>query len=314
MIRRKCLVLGLLIVASLIAISNAEEEILFEKKSDFNSIIVSENDLGYRTLWFDNMGGAMQSVVKLGDVDDIFLGYAKVMPLGFTVIEEPKRVLIVGLGGGTLPMFYRKHYPNMKIDVVDIDPAVVDVAKRFFGFKEDENMKVYVDDGRKFIEKNKEPYDIIFLDAFSADSIPYDLATKEFLQLVRKAIGPKGIVIANIWETKYNALYDSMVRTYQEVFDDVYTVTVKHNSGNVIVLAMPYIKEITKNELVDRAKKVIKEKKYPMALDEFIADGYAHEVEKDAKGIVLLDKDKGKPVEQLKGPAQPKPEEKKKAA
>jgi spermidine synthase len=320
MFRRKFLLLGVLAVLSLVVVSSAEDKVLYEKQSDFNYIIVSENEKGLRTLWFDDMGGAMQSVVKPGDPDEIVLGYAKVMPLGLTVIEEPKRVLIVGLGGGTLPMFLRKHYPKMQIDIVDIDPAVVEVAKKYFGFKEDDNMKAYVKDGRKFIEENKDPYDIIFLDAFGADNIPYDLATKEFLQGVRKAVGPKGIVIANIWDTAYNKLFDSMVRTYQDVFDDVYTVAVKHGSGNVIVLALPRKEELKKDFLVQQAKKIEKDKKYPMALNEFIADGYKHEIEKDPKGVVLLDKNKGKPAEQTKAEEkpktqeQPKQQEKKKAA
>ena len=299
MIRRKFLLLGVLSTIALCASAAADEKLLFEKQSKFNHIYVTENEKGLRTLWFEEYGH-QQTVVKPGDPDYIELDYAKVMPVGFTVVEEPKRVLIVGLGGGTLPTFFRKHYPQMKIDVVDIDPDVVDVAKKYFGFREDDNMKAYAQDGRKFIEEAKEPYDLIFLDAFSADSIPYDLVTREFLQAVRKAAGPKGVVVANLWERKVNPLYDSMVRTYQEVFEDVYVIDVKHDSGNLILMAAPRKLDLKKDDLVQRAKKIVKEKKYPMNLDEFIADGYQHEVEKNAKGIILLDKDKNKKPEEKK--------------
>jgi len=69
------------------------------------------------------------------------------MVLGLAFVEQPKRVLIVGLGGGTIPSLLRKHYPKMTIDVVDIDPDVVAVAKKYFGFHEDDAMHVRVADG-----------------------------------------------------------------------------------------------------------------------------------------------------------------------
>jgi spermidine synthase len=288
-------VLSVLCALSFCVSLRADENQIFEKQSKFNHIWVTENseNKAMRTLWFE-VWGHQQSVVKLGDPDYIALDYVKVMPLGFTMVEEPKRVLIVGLGGGTLPMFYRKHYPKMKIDVVDLDPDVIDVAKKYFDFKEDENMKAYAEDGRKFIEQSKEPYDIIFLDAFSADSIPYALVTREFLQAVRKALTPKGVVVSNLWQFDVNKRYYSMITTYRDVFDDVCTVDVKHDSGNIILMASPRKDEFKKETLVQNAKKIVKEKNYPMKLDEFITNGYKHEVEKYPNAVVLLDKDKPK--------------------
>ena len=151
----------------------------------------------------------------------------KAMPVGLAFVKEPKRVLIVGLGGGTIPGFLHKHYPETSIDAVDIDPDVVDVAKRFFGFREDATMKAHVTDGRRFIEECKEPYDVIFLDAFGSDSIPYHLATREFLQAVRRATKPDGVVLGNVWSSSINRLYDSMVRTYQATFDELYIFDVR---------------------------------------------------------------------------------------
>jgi spermidine synthase len=265
--------------------------LVYEKVSQYNHIYITDNGNDLRTLWFA-LGGSMQSVVKLGDPDYLALDYCKVMPAGFAVVEDPKRVLMVGLGGGSLPSFFRKHYPKLKIDVVDIDPDVIDAAKRYFGFREDENMKVYAKDGRKFIEECKEPYDIIFLDAFGANDIPYALTTREFLQAVRKAIGPKGVVTANIWDRTGNVSYDGMVRTYQEVFDDVCTIDVGHESHNVILLASPQKDEFKIDDLVERAKKVDKDKKFPMNMDEYIAAGFQHETTKDPNATVFLDKNK----------------------
>jgi spermidine synthase len=303
MIHRRIFQLGIFVVLALSAFvvaspavfaadaSEPYEHLLYEKVSEFNHIYVTVNDSGLLTLWFE-LGGSMQSVVKPGDPDYLELEYCKAMPAGFAVVEDPKRVLMVGLGGGTLPSFFRKHYPKLKIDVVDIDPDVIDAAKKYFGFREDENMKVYAKDGRKFIEECKEPYDIIFLDAFGADNIPYDLTTREFLQAVRKAIGPKGVATANIWDRTGNVSFDGMVRTYQEVFDDVCTIDVKHDSHNVILMASPRKDDFKKDDLVERAKKIVKDKKYPMNLDEFIAEGFQREIIKNPKATIFLDNDK----------------------
>src|SRR5208282_6398692 len=154
------------------------------------------------------------------------------------MVPQPQRVLIVGLGGGSLPSLLRKHYPRMTIDVVDIDPDVVEVAKKFFGFREDAAMHVYVEDGRRFIEKCRQPYDIIFLDAYGPENIPYDLATKEFLLAVRRAVVPKGVVAGNVWSQSTNSLHDAMLRTYQEAFDDLYVINVM-NRENEVFLALP---------------------------------------------------------------------------
>lgn len=171
---------------ALVLLAHAGETVLYEKASAYNTIVVTEEDNGLRILRFGK-NGARQSVVKLGDPDYLALPYVRSALVGLALSEDPRRFLVVGLGGGTLPMFLRKHYPNATIDAVDIDPEVVDVAKKFFGFREDALMNARVDDGRRFIEKVREPYDVIFLDAFGADSIPAHLTTQEFLRAVRPA-------------------------------------------------------------------------------------------------------------------------------
>lgn len=225
MVMRTAIPIGLLLVAAAYVVSSAAERVLYDKPSAYNTIVVTEDDQGLRTLSFEP-GGARQSVVKVGDPDHLELPYARAMAVGLVVAERPRRVLIVGLGGGTIPGFLHKHFPQTIIDVVDIDPDVVAVAKKFFGFREDATLRAHVADGRRFVATHPKQYDIIFLDAFGADNIPYHLATREFLDLVRAALTPRGIVLANVWSSYSNHLYDSMVRTYQDVFDDLYIVDV----------------------------------------------------------------------------------------
>ena len=287
MISRKLFPLALLVVLALGVLAAADQKVLYQKASPYSTILVTEDEQGLRTMLFD--GKVRQSVVKVGDPDHIELPYARAAAVGLSFVEEPRRVLVVGLGGGTIPSFLRKHYPRTTIDVVDIDPDVIDVAKKFFGFQEDSTMHAYAKDGRRFIEECRDPYDIIFLDAFGPDSIPYHLATREFLQAVRRALTPKGIVVGDIWGRGSNPLYDSMVRTYQDVFDELYVLDVK-GAGNKILLALPREERIQRDDLARRAGRISREKHFRFDMGDIVTYGYRHEREKNSRGRVLRDK------------------------
>ncbi len=287
MIARPILPLVLLALVSLLNIASAKDRVLYDKESRYNTIRVVEDDQGLRTLQFRRYG-ARQSVAKVDDPDHIELAYAKVMPIGLAFVEEPKRILIVGLGGATIPRFLHAHYPRTVIDVVELDPEVVYVAKRFFGFREDATMHAYAEDGRRFIERCKDPYDIIFLDAFDADSIPYSLATREFLVAVRKALTPEGIVAANVWSRSSNSLYDSMVRTYQDVFDQLHVVSVS-GVGNQILIALPSKRRTDRDELLRTASRISKEKRFRFDVGKLAERGLSLDEDKNTRGRVLLD-------------------------
>jgi spermidine synthase len=228
------------------------ERLLLEKKSPYNTILVSENDEGLRILRFEPYG-ARQSVVKPGDPDHLELPYTRVIPVAFAFVETPRNVLVIGLGGGTIPSFVRKHFPQASIDAVEIDPGVVEVAGSHFGFREDAKMRVHVEDGRRFVERTDRRYDLVFLDAFGPDSVPYSLATREFLDSVRRVLAPGGAVIGNLWGRASNRLYDSMVRTYRSVYDTVSIVDV-HGAGNVILVALPWRPAPSAEELIRRSR------------------------------------------------------------
>lgn len=247
-------VLRLLLLVSMLAAlpaALAGERLLLEKKAMFGSVYVTEDDDGMRTLRFERYG-ARQSVVKLGDPGHLELPYARVLPLAFAFVDQPKAALVIGLGGGTIPSFLRKAYPAMKIDAVDIDPVVVEVARSHFGFKEDAQLKAHVADGRQFVEQSRDRYDFVFLDGFGADSVPAHLTTREFLTAVRSLLAPGGIVVGNLWGRDVNRKYDSMMKTYRDVYQGLYVVDVV-GSGNKIVLASPTRYTRNHRDLVTRA-------------------------------------------------------------
>lgn len=280
---------GLLAGIALLALARVDQTVLYDKPSAYNRIIVTEERTGLRTLRFGK-DGARQSVVKPGDPDHLALPYAEVMLVGLALSREPRRFLVVGLGGGTLPMFLRRHYPDADIDAVDIDSDVVEVAKKFFGFREDNHMNAHVDDGRRFVESTRRPYDVIFLDAFGAAGSPPHLTTKEFLESVRRAVAPGGVVVANVWSATVNRLYGAMVRTYQEVFDAVLILEVR-GAGNMVLLALPRGQFPGRDILARTATNLSSAKRFPFDLGKPVQFGFVDARAKDQRARVLRDRD-----------------------
>jgi len=281
---------GLSALAALTVLACSAQTVIYEKASSFNTIIVTEDHKGMRTLLFER-GGGRQSVVKPGDPDHLELPYARVALAGLALCEEPRRILVVGLGGGSLPMFLRKHYPAAGIDVAEIDPDVVDVAKKYFGFREDERMHAYIGDGRQFMANARQAdYDIIFLDAFGARDVPKHLTTLEFLQITRRALVTSGVVVSNVWRPAANPLHDSMVRTHQEAFDELYILDVPGDVNNIL-LALPRKEPLNRSELAQLARKISAAKQFRFDLGEQVEYGFHYASGKSGPGRVLRDAD-----------------------
>jgi spermidine synthase len=285
--------LTLFALLALTASSWAAERVLYEKASAYNNIIVTEDESGLRVLRFE-LNGARQTIAKPGDPTYLGFAYTRVAFVGLALIDEPRRIMIVGLGGGTMPMFLRHYYPNAIIDVVDIDPDVVHVAREYFGFREDEKLRAHVADGRQFVESVREPYDLVFLDAFGTRNVPPHLTTVEFMGAVRRAVRPGGVVVGNIWGRPVNALYDSMVRTYQEVFDDLYILDVAGTS-NRILLALTRKRALDRARLVQLARKVGTEKRFAFDLGDIGEEHFRSAGGKRKSGRVLRDVESAQP-------------------
>lgn len=151
---------------------------------------------------------------------------------------HPGHILIVGLGGGVLPTALSRMLPDARIDVVEIDPAVVTVARRFFGFDPSLNIRVFEEDGRVFVKrtgKSSQRYDLIMLDAFDHEYIPEHLLTREFLLEVKTLLTADGVLAANTFSS--SRLYHHESTTYQSVFGLFYNLRVELKN-RIILLKM----------------------------------------------------------------------------
>ena len=157
--------------------------------------------------------------VNLADGDDLPMLYARVVGLAAVYPQDIKRVLVLGLGGGAVPLYLARFLPDATVDSVEVDPGVIEAAKKYFGLRETERFHLIESDGRIYLNRHSEKYDIIVLDAFSGSYIPFHMMTKEFYQLVRDHLAPHGVVAINILPSV--KLYDSNVRTLKLVFDNL---------------------------------------------------------------------------------------------
>lgn len=220
---------------------------LYYAKSLYRNILVYEDD-GVRCMKFGRNAPGRQSCIQLSDHDKLLFDYTKMLMAALYLNPEPKRILIVGLGGGTLPSALHKLFPACQIDAVEIDPAIVEVAKRFFYFSPTDKTHVYEEDGRVFVKRalRKElKYDLVMLDAFDHEYIPEHMLTREFLQEVRGILSEKGVLAANTFSS--SRLYSHESATYYSVFGDFYNLK---KNNRVILLrkgGLPSMVEISNN-------------------------------------------------------------------
>lgn len=265
---------------------NHGEKVIVARHSAFQSIRLTEDASGLRTLRFGE--GASQSTVKADDPRHLEMRYTRLLPAGLAFSTDPRRVLMVGLGGGALPRFLHSHFPELTIDVVELDGDVVEVAREHCGFVEDATLRVSVEDGRDFIERSEAGgYDVIILDSYGADSIPAHLTTLEFLGAVRKALAADGIVIANVWGKSVNPLYAHMLRTYQAAFEAVYILDVPAR-GTKLFVALPGEREaMTRDAFIARAREISRARGFAYALEETVA-GFRNATQETIQGGEVL--------------------------
>jgi len=211
-------------------------EVIHEEKSLYRDInVVQTGDR--RCLIFNvHRGDRNQTCVDVNNRDELIFSYTKMSFAGLLLTPEPKKILIAGLGGGTLPLAFNDLFPDAQIDIVEVDQAVVNVAKEFFFFEENENMSVAVNDARVFVKRAGilgKKYDYIILDAFGGDYIPEHLLTQEFLEEVKQIMEEDAVLVANTFST--SRFYDHESVTYQRVFGEFFNFKLP-TSGNRMII------------------------------------------------------------------------------
>lgn len=143
---------------------------------------------------------AIQSAMRISRPWDLELAYTRAMMAFLLFKPGPTRVLMVGLGGGSLAKFIRKYRPDTHITAVEISPQVISAARsHFFLPGDDERLQVVLGDAAEHVPEHPESADVILLDGFDAGNQVESLAALEFYQACRKALKPGGVLVVNLW-------------------------------------------------------------------------------------------------------------------
>ncbi len=218
--------------------AQGEAKQIHQERSLYRNILVTE-DAVRRCMRFTitERSGQNQSCRFLDDYDKLVFPYAKMVLSSLLVQDNPQRILIVGLGGGTLVHTYSTLFPQAEIIIAEIDEAVVRVAKDYFDSTETDKIKIATEDARVYVKRagiRKEQFDLIILDAFNGEYIPEHLMTAEFLQEVKALLPTNGMVVSNTFST--SRLYAAESATYAQVFGKFFNVR-QAGTGNRIIIA-----------------------------------------------------------------------------
>jgi spermidine synthase len=217
-------------------------------------------DTAYNRIWiYNHVDPETNKPVKIMEInnenhssmflasDELVNEYTKYYNLAAHFNPNFKKTLMFGGAGYSYPKDFLLKYPEAKIDVVEIDPKVTELAKKYFKLKENSRLTIYHEDGRVYLNKTQEKYDAIFGDAFSSRySLPYQLTTKEAVQKKYNILNDNGIVVLNIISAiagEKGKFLRAEYATYKNIFPQVYLFPVRDPNDenevqNIILVAL----------------------------------------------------------------------------
>jgi len=220
---------------------------IYETDTPYHHLVVADSydpaHLSYiRILILDDN---FHSTMDLKDPGRTVFAYTDYFNLGFLLNPSITRVLFIGGGGFTGPKAFSRDYPNVIVDVAEIDPEVIRVAEQYFNVNaSNPRLHIYNEDGRIFLHKTNEKYDLVVLDAYSKSYVPFHLMTTEFFREIASHLTPKGSVISNLISGISGdraQLLNAEARTMRSVFQNVYVFPVRGTDNqepqNIIIVA-----------------------------------------------------------------------------
>jgi spermidine synthase len=169
--------------------------VLFVGDSPYHRVTVRERRGITRELRF---AVGIQSLMSLKDPLGAGSPYTDSAHLSRLMRPGVRRILLIGLGGGTIPKQLVHYYPDTTVDVVEIDPMVADVARKYFDVQPSDRLRIHLGDGRMFLNRSQEKWDLIIIDAYTTnrygDTMPPHLVTREFFVAVSRHLNDGGIL------------------------------------------------------------------------------------------------------------------------
>jgi spermidine synthase len=214
-----------------------------EVRSEYSHIRI-RRDGNLRSLIFvrDTGQEVIETLVDVNQPHKLLLEYTRYMFLSYALRPKQERVLIVGLGGGAMVHFLARYDPQVKVDVVEIDPAVVQVAQEYFGVRSQGNVNIITADAFKYLAESQVPYDVIYMDAFLKPSdetdstgVPLKLKQVQFYKSLTRTLKPDGLVVFNL--NPHSGTRED-VQTIASAFPQTYVWRLPESTGVVVVASL----------------------------------------------------------------------------
>lgn len=241
------------------ALDNAAGELEYDGRSDYSHIRIRRRG-PIRSMIFvrDNGQEVLETQMDVRRPAELKFEYLRYLFASYLFQPEPKRVLIVGLGGGSMVHYLQQTDPGVKIDAIEIDPLVVKLAADMFGTKPNENVNIVTADGFKFIADAEDgSYDVIYMDAFlkpSADTdetgAPLALRTQQFYKQLQQKLKPGGVVAFNL---NPHQQLEADLRDLREAFPQLYVFPMAQFNG-VVAIGTTDAKRLEPAELTRRGR------------------------------------------------------------
>jgi len=255
---KKMLVTMIIIVAGNLLSGGLNEfykdVIVEDKDSSYNRIIVAkfthyQNKRPVLALITGRIFGptTFQTSVYLDGKKEPVPGYLDYFDLAKVFNPHTNFALMIGGGGYSYPQEFLDKNPNARLDVVEIDPKLTEVAKKYFGLEDNTRLVIHHTDGRNYINKVDKKYDVIFLDVFSGDSsIPFHLTTIETIRRLYEILNPQGAIYMNTissLEGDTGKYFRAQLSTYKRVFPYVLVFPVDDANDtkliqNIVIVAL----------------------------------------------------------------------------
>jgi len=231
---------------------------IFETDTPYHHIVVADayapsfGSIVRYLIMDDNLHSAMD----LKNSNRTIFQYTDYFHLGFLVNPNMTRVLFIGGGGFTGPKAFLGDYQHVQVDV-EVDAEVISVAEQYFNVNpHNPRLHIYNNDGRIFLQKTNETYDLVVLDAYSRSYVPFHLMTMEFFKELAAHLTANGIVISNLISgisSDADQLLTAEINTMNTVFPNVYSFAVEGTAypspQNVILLATLSTTHLTGSDL-----------------------------------------------------------------
>jgi spermidine synthase len=178
---------------------------------------------------------SIQSTMNLDDPTRLELEYTRAMMLFLLFNPAPRAILMIGLGGGSLPKYCHRHLPQSDITVVEINPAVIALREVFCLPPDDARFRVIAADGAHFIRATAQAYDVILVDGFGLEGQPEALCTADFYDACRAVLQPDGVLVLNLDSDP--AATEPLLARLEQTFDGAVNTLLTEGGSNRIALA-----------------------------------------------------------------------------